>query len=97
MDALYGFLLAFAVAVVIASWRAILLISRSYGEKEEWYKRQIKAAVDLREKAFRENMELRSRNSDLEELIDTLHDERAQARRWYADAPKWMVESPKPE
>lgn len=97
MEALYGFLLAFAVAAVIASGRVILMMYRSYGEKEAWYKRQIKSAVELREKTFHENMELRSRNSDLEELIDTLHDERAQIRRWYSEAPKWMAEPSKPE
>ena len=37
------------------------------------------------------------RNTDLEELVDTLHDERAQIRRWYAEAPKWMAEPAKPE
>lgn len=97
VEILCGFLSVFIVTTIVIGWRAVLSVSIAYHEKEDWYKKQIKAAVELQGKTFHENMELRSRNTDLEELIDTLHDERAQTRRWFTEAPKWMAEPTKPE
>lgn len=93
MESLLGFLSVLAIGAIFASWRAILYVSNAYREKEDWYRKRISTMQERYDRQCTCTVELSARNIALEELIDTLHDERAQARRWYAEAPKWMVDS----
>lgn len=97
MESLYGFVLVLAVAAIVIAWCYFSNSLESALEERDWYQSQVRDLVD-RYKIIEDKCDgLIDRNTDLEELVDTLHDERAQIRRWYAEAPKWMVESPKPE
>lgn len=97
MEALCCFVLVFSVPAFGIAWCYLSSSLESALEERDWYQSQVRDLVD-RYKIIEDKCDgLIDRNTDLEELVDTLHDERAQIRRWYAEAPKWMVESPKPE
>ena len=93
MESLLGFLSVLAIGAIFTSWRAILYVSNNYRDREDWYKKRITTMQERYDRQCTRTVELSVRNTALEELIDTLQDERAEIRRWYGEAPKWMVDS----
>ena len=61
--------------------------------RDEWHESQVKSWMARYQALGSQFNDLSARNAELEELIDTLQDERAEIRRWYGEAPKWMVDS----
>lgn len=97
MESLFGFVLVLAVAAFVIVWCYFLNSLTSAREERDWYESHVKGLVGQCTILEDKCNGLIDRNTDLEELVDTLHDERAQIRRWYAEAPKWMAEPAKPE